>query len=233
MSAYTSAVYVTAVKEIGVGNGRNYLPVDVQNEKGGEKVAAPMSKKIMAADVKMTKELAKIGLSATEIQKIKDQRQEDMKEKEAQKEKKEMEKKERALKKELRQQEKVAKEKKLEEDRRITQELRKKLMEEHPQSYAPHPAQVAMDAEQMGEEPAQAADKDPGAAKKAKRKPPQGPMTEALKKFIDGKRVEGMTYWQAMSAWSTSSEREAIVSKMATPERKRRKYDNKVNVPNP
>lgn len=215
MAAYTTAVYLTGV---GLGKERNYLPVASEEQSQGEKVAAPMSKKILAADTRMAKELAKIGLNAEEIQQIKNQRDVELKEKAIQKEKKELERKERVMKKELRQREKAEKEQKLEEDRRVTAALRAKLIAECPSSYAPHPAEVALAGEEMSSS-------SMAPANKPKRKPPNGPMTEALQKFISQKKSEGLTYWGAMAAWKTSSEREAIVSAMGPEERKRRKYD--------
>lgn len=60
---------------------------------------------------------------------------------------------------------------------------------------------------------------------KKKRKPPNGPMTEAMDKFVTARRANGVGYIRAMKEWGQSAEREAIVSQMSESERKRRRYD--------
>lgn len=61
---------------------------------------------------------------------------------------------------------------------------------------------------------------------RAKRKPANGPMTKALKEFIDGKRNEdkGLSYFDALKTWKTSDERAAIVDTLSDGERKRRRF---------
>lgn len=51
-----------------------------------------------------------------------------------------------------------------------------------------------------------------------------GPMTEAMKEFVQARRGEGVSYRDAMKQWRTSTERASIVDSLSPSEQKRRRY---------
>ena len=51
-----------------------------------------------------------------------------------------------------------------------------------------------------------------------------GPMTEAMKEFVQARRGEGVSYRDAMKQWRTSTERASIVNSLSPSEQKRRRY---------
>lgn len=51
-----------------------------------------------------------------------------------------------------------------------------------------------------------------------------GPLTEAMKKFLKEKMEQGFPYREAQQLWKTSAERAAITGQMSDRERKRRRY---------
>ena len=67
--------------------------------------------------------------------------------------------------------------------------------------------------------------KTSNAKKTKKRSHKDGPMQEAMKKYIASKREKGFTYMQALQKWRNSSKRASIVDNMSEAERKRRRYD--------
>ena len=60
--------------------------------------------------------------------------------------------------------------------------------------------------------------------KKGGKKKMDGPMTSAMKAFIELKISEGHTYFEARGLWKTSADRQAIVDGMSEAEAKRRRY---------
>lgn len=188
---------------------RPYLETPKPKSSAEKKVAQPMSKKILAAEQRMEKELQKLGLDQNVIREIK-QKSEEAKaekakkkiEKEEEKKKKQQEKEEKALKKEQEKHEKALQ--------------KEKLLKEKAEKAAGAKPDAALDGE-----PQEAVEQKP----KKQRKPPNGPMTEAMAEFVAGRKARGVGYIRAMSEWRQSAEREAIVSKMSESERKRRRYD--------
>ena len=60
---------------------------------------------------------------------------------------------------------------------------------------------------------------------KKNRKPNEGPLTGAMKEYIQRRRAGGLSYREAMKEWGESSERAEIVNKMSYSEQKRRRYN--------
>ena len=60
--------------------------------------------------------------------------------------------------------------------------------------------------------------------KKAKRAPNNGPMQEAMNKFVQKKRSQGKTWAEARALWGTSAKRSAIIATLSESERRRRRF---------
>lgn len=56
------------------------------------------------------------------------------------------------------------------------------------------------------------------------KKATNGPLTEAMKDFVQARRGEGVSYREAMKQWRTSTERASIVNSFCPSEQKRRRY---------
>ena len=214
----------------------------------------PLSKRILAADTRMTQELRRIGLNPEEIEMIKERREQERLEKEQKKaeqvrkkEQREQEKKDRGQKKLQKELERKAKEDKKEQD-----EKQKRLREQHKESVAAKKQDKKLRVEearkQQGENQqrvgelrkilARDADDDQVEceegedeeapvvpAPKRKRAPPNGPMTVAFNQFMKEQKERGVGWKDGLAMWKESDERQAIVSQMSAAERKRRRYD--------
>lgn len=171
----------------------------------------PYSKRLLTADQKLTKTLHSVGIDADQIAKIK----EDLHAKAVVKEQKERERQEKALKK--KEKADAAHKARAEEAQRL-QELRNVLASQCPDIGEPGgPEAVRLHGDGYDVQ----AQVPPQAPKKAR----QGPMTAALKLYVEARKQEGLGYMEAMALWRGSSERAAIVDKMTPAERKKRKYD--------
>ena len=60
---------------------------------------------------------------------------------------------------------------------------------------------------------------------KKPRKPNDGPLTGAMKEYIQRRRADGLSYRDALKEWGESCERAEIVNKMSYSEQKRRRYN--------
>ena len=169
----------------------------------------PFSKRVLTAEQKMTRTLQSAGLSNEEIQRIKHAREQELQAKAALKLQKEQQ-------KELKKKEKADKAAELKEQHRITMELRQRLAEMCPPIGEPGGEPIGLIGDGADVAP-------PAQAVKGKKR--QGPMTEAMERFLDARKKEGIPYFQAMSLWRDSAERAAIVNAMTPSERKKRKYD--------
>ena len=163
---------------------RPYLPLPGSTP-AKAKVPEPMRKRILAADLKLIKELRKVGMSEDEIKKY-------QVEKENKRQIQEMEKVEK---------EKAKVEKQRLRDEKAREKVRKQLEKEE---------KTTKNGENKGE--------------KTKKKESNGPMSVALKAFVDAQRQAGIGYIQAMRLWKQSDERAEILALLPESERKRRRY---------
>ena len=61
-------------------------------------------------------------------------------------------------------------------------------------------------------------------ARKNPRKPCDGPMQAAMKKYVTEQKAQGSTHQEALKSWKSSSERAGIVASVDLQEAKRRRY---------